>query len=317
MIHFFSQRSLSDEFRTLLAKELKVYEQEIFFGVIQGSRSPVLTSHDLLIVHLSKIDENLTKWITQLGSNSRNLEKTIIIFDNQIELDLLLTQLPHIIPCQLWILPNNLVHKHLKYLVKKALAAFKLIKSGIELVTISSSTGGPETLSKILSRLPKLQFQPILIVQHSIESTHLQLTEMLSKVCNLRVKLAQDYEYLLPSTVYVAPGDCHMTIKQRRPGLIQIRLNSDAPIEGCKPSASVLLESVANCCGPDSLSIILTGMGRDGASGVKTLGESNACVIAQEPATSVIPSMPMASIETGFVNEVLTPDQIVDKLSRI
>jgi two-component system chemotaxis response regulator CheB len=176
----------------------------------------------------------------------------------------------------------------------------------IRLVAIGASTGGPAAVAEILKRLPDTLPQPILIVQHIAPGFSHGLVEWLCGMTRLAVKLAETGESTRPGTVYIAPDNVQMGITKEG----RIRLAKEAAEGGFAPSASHLFRSVAEAYGRFAAGILLTGMGRDGVSGLLQLKQAGGLTIAQDEESSVIFGMPAEAIRLGAAQYVLSPEGI-------
>lgn len=173
--------------------------------------------------------------------------------------------------------------------------------SRCKLIAIGSSTGGPQALQRILCSLPVDFKACIMIVQHIAPGFTDGLIEWLSGSTSLKVTKGTDGHIIGPGEVVIAPDGIHMTVN----GGGQIRL-VDRQIPGPhKPSIDVLLESVADAYGSSAIGVILTGMGRDGALGIKAIHDRGGRTIAQDKNTSVIFSMAKEAIKLGGVDRVV------------
>ncbi|OQY27417.1 MAG: hypothetical protein B6244_10620 [Candidatus Cloacimonetes bacterium 4572_55] len=182
----------------------------------------------------------------------------------------------------------------------------------VKIVAISSSTGGPKILAKILSLVPPNFRASIAIVQHIADGFAKSLVDWLNSVSPLNVKLAENGERVKPGCVYIAPTGMHFEFSKR--GVIH--LNQAPEEEGQRPSANMLLRSVARLYGRNSLGIILTGMGKDGAAGMMEMKRRRALTIAQNKETCVVFGMPKAAIEMGAVDKILSVDEIAEEIIR-
>ena len=179
----------------------------------------------------------------------------------------------------------------------------KLPETPRYIVAIGSSMGGPEALRGLLPRLPA-NFPAILLVQHMPEYFTQAMAERLDKICAIHVKEAERGEPVLPGQALIAPGNCHMEL--RRLGTrYRVEIHKNPRVRGFRPSVDVLFESVAQYADLDTVGIILTGMGSDGANGISRMKAAGAYTIAQDEASSVIFGMPKQAIETGAVDIVL------------
>jgi two-component system chemotaxis response regulator CheB len=178
------------------------------------------------------------------------------------------------------------------------------------LVAIGASTGGPAALLEILSALPPNFPVPVVVVQHIAEGFVTGLAQWLTANCSVHVKIAEHDERLLPRTVYLAPDDRHLGVSSGLRALL-----SGAPaIGGFRPSATFLFQSAAAICGKSLLSVILTGMGRDGVAGLHAARHAGGRVIAQDEATSAVYGMPREAIAEGVVDLVLPLQEIAPRI---
>lgn len=182
-----------------------------------------------------------------------------------------------------------------------------------KIVAIASSTGGPAALQHILCALPADFPAPILVVQHIANGFDGTIAGWLASVCPMPVKLAAHHERLQAPAVYLGPDDYHLGLANRS----TIALGRGAPITGFRPSATYLFDSVAEHFGADAVSLILTGMGRDGVDGLHRVRAAGGTVIAQDEATSVVFGMPNMAAREGVVDAVLPLDRIPAALTKL
>lgn len=180
-------------------------------------------------------------------------------------------------------------------------------------IAIGSSTGGTEALRVLLTALPE-QMPPIIITQHMPEMFTKSFAARLDSLCKLRVKEAEDGERLQPGVVYIAPGHSHLLIKPASTIGYAIGLHQGPPVNRHKPSVDVMFRAAANVIGRNAIGVILTGMGRDGASGMGELKEAGAHNIAQDEASCVVFGMPKEAIALGAAHEVLPLNNIAARL---
>ena len=170
-------------------------------------------------------------------------------------------------------------------------------------VVLGSSTGGTQAIEAVLLALPA-DSPGIAIVQHMPEKFTAMYAERLDTLCAMRVREARDGDRLERGLALIAPGGRHLRL--RKAGGQYFAVVADGPpINRHKPSVDVLFQSAADCAGRDALAIILTGMGNDGARGMKLLHDRGALTIAQNEETCVVFGMPMEAIRAGGVDEVL------------
>jgi two-component system chemotaxis response regulator CheB len=183
-----------------------------------------------------------------------------------------------------------------------------------KLVAIGSSTGGVEALLEVLSHFPD-NCPPTVITQHMPAGFTSSFARRLDKLCRPSVVEASDGEALDFGKVVLAPGAVsHLEVTGR--GTWRCRLVSDAPTSGHRPSVDRLFQSVARSAGPNAIGVILTGMGRDGASGLADMRRAGATTIGQDETTSVVYGMPRIAFETGAVERQLPLDKIGENILR-
>lgn len=163
------------------------------------------------------------------------------------------------------------------------------------LVAIGASTGGVQALRTILTALPG-RSPPIVIAQHMPSSFTASFARRLNAQCAVTVVEASDGAEIAESCVYVAPGGQHLLVEMRR-GVLVCRIKPGGA-GGHAPSVDTLFKSVAEACGSAAIGIVLTGMGRDGASGLQDIRRAGGVTAAQDEATSVIYGMPKAAVDS-------------------
>jgi len=171
------------------------------------------------------------------------------------------------------------------------------LAGGSKAIAIGSSTGGVQVIEKILTSLP-IGCAPILITQHMPAGFTASLAKRLDSISALSIKQAEDGEELKQSTAYIAPGDKHMLIQ--RVGLKYIISIKEGPkVSHHRPSVDVLFRSFANEVGKSGVGIILTGMGSDGAHGMKEMFDIGAKTYAQDEESCVVYGMPNEAVKSG------------------
>lgn len=202
----------------------------------------------------------------------------------------------------------------------KAPAQYELrglaVPERIGLVAIGVSTGGPRALAQVIPRLPGDFGVPILIVQHMPPGFTRSLAAQLDKSSPLSVKEAEDMEVLEAGRVLIAPGGRHMVV--RRKGIeLAVGLTDSPPVKSCRPSVDVLFRSLAGLKKDPVVTVTLTGMGDDGADGLKSLVRHGSYNIVQDQSSCVVFGMPKAVIEGGLADEILPPREIARRLTEI
>lgn len=183
------------------------------------------------------------------------------------------------------------------------------IESGVatqRLIALGASTGGPAAVVGVLRALPSPLDVPVLLVLHIAEPFGVAFADWLDKQTGHRVVYAQDGDVLADKagSVLMAPPDWHLVVRRGRVGLTK-----DPPRHSCRPSVDVLFESLA-AAGPSVAAVLLTGMGRDGASGLLEIRRAGGSTIAQDEATSVVFGMPREAILLGAAEQVLPIGEI-------
>lgn len=189
------------------------------------------------------------------------------------------------------------------------------LKGGQKVIAIGSSTGGVQVIEKILTSLPST-VAPILITQHMPAGFTASLAKRLDNICKITVKQAENGEEVNPSTAYIAQGDKHLLIK--REGLKYVIDIKDGPkVSHHRPSVDILFRSFANELGRNGTGIILTGMGSDGARGMKEMSENGAKTYAQDEASCVVYGMPNEAVKLGGVTSSLSIQKIIELIQSI
>lgn len=180
----------------------------------------------------------------------------------------------------------------------------------IRVVAIGASTGGPQAFHQILRELPQNFPCPVLCVQHISEGFLRGLVEWLAGQCKLFVKIAASGEEPQPGIVYFPQEGTHLTIDSKG------RLSSSTapPFEGHRPAVGALFDSVAGYYGSSAIAVLLTGMGSDGAEGMRAVARAGGVTVAQDEKSSVIFGMPKQAIEMGVVRYVLPLSEISAQL---
>jgi len=178
------------------------------------------------------------------------------------------------------------------------------------IVAIVASTGGPQALLDVLKRLPGDFPCGVVIVQHITSGFLPGLVDWLNKECKIRVKIGEDAEAIQSGVAYIAPDDHQMRVEDGG----KITLSNEPAHGGHRPSGDILLESVARAYGKGSVAAILTGMGRDGAMGMKTIKQLDGKTIAQNEKSCVVFGMPKAAIEMNVIDKVLPLEGIAEEI---
>jgi len=201
--------------------------------------------------------------------------------------------------------------------ILKAVTPSALIRRKPEMVVIGVSTGGPNALAEIFIALPGDLGVPILIVQHMPPIFTQLLAATLSAHSAVPVREGKHNEEILPNLAYIAPGGKHMRLIPGVNGTRLLQLSEDPPENCCRPAVDYLFRSVANHFPAKALAVILTGMGDDGAAGLRLLKRGGSTVIAQDEASCVVFGMPKAAIEAGVVDMVVPLPAIAERIANL
>ena len=189
----------------------------------------------------------------------------------------------------------------------------KMQNKRIDVVVIGASTGGPKALQEVLVNIPANLGVPILVVQHMPEGFTKVFAERLDKICKLNVVEAEEGQNIRDNTIYIAKGGSHMIVLKNR----TITLNKDPAIWGVRPAVDKLFNSAIDAYGSNILSVVLTGMGRDGADGTRNIKENGGVTLAEDKSTCTIYGMPKAAYETGKVDLVIPLDKMAEHIVKI
>ncbi len=183
------------------------------------------------------------------------------------------------------------------------------------IIAIGASTGGTEAIKDVLMALPA-DCPGIVIAQHIPKAFSTPFAQRMNRVCQMTVFEAEDGQQIRPGHVYIAPGDRHLMVV--RDGARYVcRLDDGSPVNRHKPSVDVLFRSVAQQAGRNAIGVILTGMGKDGAVGLKEMREVGSPTLAQDEATSVVWGMPGEAVQIGAAGEVLPLQGIAPRVLQL
>ena len=183
-------------------------------------------------------------------------------------------------------------------------------RGAYEVITIGTSTGGPAAVQMILNNLPADLPVPVLIVQHLSNGFITGLAKWLDESTPLNVRVAGNGDLIQPGVAYLAPDDRHMTIGTS----FRIQLLDSPNIDRHKPSVTALFTSVAERFGEAAIGVLLTGMGSDGARGLKAIRDAGGYTFAQEKDSCVVFGMPNEAIKLDAVREVLSVEDVAPRI---
>jgi two-component system chemotaxis response regulator CheB len=185
--------------------------------------------------------------------------------------------------------------------------------AAVRMVAIGASTGGPQALQTILTELPPDFPVPILCVQHISEGFLQGLVDWLASQCRLKVKIAQPGELALPGTIYFPQERTHLQIDDNG----RLMSSLAPPLEGHRPSVTLTFQSMARSYGSAAVGILLTGMGRDGAEGMRAIAQVAGITIAQDEESCAVFGMPKQAIDLGAAQYILPLHEIARALTHL
>lgn len=195
----------------------------------------------------------------------------------------------------------------------------QLLLNSKKIVALGASTGGIEAVTSVLSKLPA-EMPPILIVQHMPPDFTKIFAERLNKLCAMEVKEAEDKEVLTPGKALMAPGNKHMVLKKNQFGYY-VEVKAGPLVLHQRPSIEVLFRSIALYAGKDSIGVVLTGAGKDGAEGLLDMKNAGALTIGQDEASSLVYGIAKEAAAIGAVSKMAALDEIpqviIDALERV
>jgi len=180
-------------------------------------------------------------------------------------------------------------------------------------IAIGASTGGVEAIRAVLTNMP-VDCPPIVVAQHMPPGFTSRFAARLDELCDIHVSEAEDRAILQAGHAYIARGDFHLRV-ERSSGHLKCRLTQDELVSGHRPSVDVLFESMAQTVGAMGVGAILTGMGRDGARGLKLMRDAGAYTVGQSQASALVYGMPRVAFEEGAVVEQAPVEAIAAKLA--
>ena len=185
-------------------------------------------------------------------------------------------------------------------------------KTTEKIIAIGASTGGTEAIKEVLIQLP-VDCPGVVITQHMPPGFTTSFANRLDSICRIKVIEAKGGERIVPGHAYLAPGAMHLRVI-RSGADYRVELDDGPRVSGHKPSVDVMFQSVAEAVGANALAVILTGMGKDGAFGIRSIAQQGGYTIAQDEETSLIFGMPQEAIKTGAVKKVVPLDKVSQHL---
>ena len=190
------------------------------------------------------------------------------------------------------------------------------MRDDLRLIALGASTGGTEAIREVLFRLPEYA-PPIVIAQHIPKEFSLPFARRMDGISALNVKEAEDGDLIKPGHVYIAPGSHHLTVERLGSNRMRCRLNLDEPVNRHRPSVDVLFDSVAREIGGGTICVLLTGMGKDGAMGMKRMQQAGAETIAQDETSSVVWGMPGEAVKIGAADYIYPLDKVAEQIMKL
>lgn len=197
---------------------------------------------------------------------------------------------------------------------RPAATARPLLRTTDRVVAIGTSTGGTQALEQVLTRLP-VTCPGLVIVQHMPANFTRLFAQRLNALCEIEVREARDNDRVLAGQALIAPGGLHLQLK-RNGAQYAVEVLDGPQVSRHKPSVDVLFRSVARAAGRNALGVIMTGMGDDGARGLREMHEAGALTLAQDEQSCVVFGMPKEAIRHGGVSRVCGLDEIPDLIAR-
>lgn len=189
------------------------------------------------------------------------------------------------------------------------------LASGNKIIALACSTGGPKSLQSVIPLIPANIDAPIVMVQHMPKGFTLSLANRLDGLSNVKVKEAEDGDVLEKGHVYIAPGGKHIKVQYINNRHV-IKFHDAPAVEGLRPCANIMYESLCESMYDYVTCVVLTGMGADGTKGITAIKKSNKkmYVIGQDEESSVVYGMPRALYEAGLTDEVVPLDKIAERI---
>lgn len=177
----------------------------------------------------------------------------------------------------------------------------------IEVLILACSAGGFKILFDILKVLPSELPIGVVVVIHRNARYETNIEENMSAKCLIALKVAEEKEFIKPSTAYFAPPGYHLLVEPNR----SLSLDASEPVNFCRPSIDVTMQSIAEVYGSSVIAILLSGANQDGAKGMKAIQQAGGICIVQNPEYAEIKTMPEAAISLGAADLVLTNDELI------
>ncbi len=185
-----------------------------------------------------------------------------------------------------------------------------------QIIAIGISTGGPNALRQVFAEISENMEVPIVVVQHMPAGFTREFANSLDKICSLEVKEAEEGDLIKPGRILIAPGNKHLKVEKKRLAAVAHVLDGEN-VNGHKPSAGVLFNSVAEQYGNAALAIIMTGMGRDGSREIGEVFKEGSVTLAQDEESSVVFGMPRVAIEHDYISQVVSLNEMAAAINKL
>jgi two-component system chemotaxis response regulator CheB len=189
-----------------------------------------------------------------------------------------------------------------------------LVETTHKVIAIGASTGGTKAIESILRAMPATSPGTV-IVQHMPESFTTSFAERLNKICDMEVREARDKDHVVPGVALIAPGNFHMILRRSGANYL-VRIKDGPQVHYQRPAVDVLFQSVAKNAGKNSVGVLLTGMGVDGAKGLLAMNHAGAYTMAQDEETCIVFGMPKEAIKLKAVNKVVPLQRMPNEILR-
>lgn len=185
-----------------------------------------------------------------------------------------------------------------------------------QIIAIGISTGGPNALRQVFAEISENMEVPIVVVQHMPAGFTREFANSLDKICSLEVKEAEEGDLIKPGRILIAPGNKHLKVEKKRLAAVAHVLDGEN-VNGHKPSAGVLFNSIAEQYGNAALAIIMTGMGRDGSREIGEVFKEGSVTLAQDEESSVVFGMPRVAIEHDYISQVVSLNEMAAAINKL
>jgi two-component system chemotaxis response regulator CheB len=207
---------------------------------------------------------------------------------------------------------TDISEKHSDDVILKAPSIKKQITPTNKIIALGASTGGTEAIKAVVKGFP-MDTPPILITQHLPAAFSDSFVRHIDLATEMSACIPKHGQVVEPGNIYLSPGDMHMLVV-REGGKYIIQLSDGLPVNRHKPAVDVLFRSVAQCAGANAIAVLLTGMGADGAMGMKEMHDAGAKTVIQDEQSSVVWGMPGAAFKLGCTDHVVSLDEVANKV---